>query len=160
MSKIYSLVANFLLERPGRKQTYTEWANMLASSGRKVEESIQKAAHNPKNHAVVTHIIGIERWSQSRLHLILGGKPNDGATESDEYDAYRPAKDTDWEQLPSLFATTRADTVALTKRLAKQNISVDATAVHNQFGPLTARAWLRYLDFHANTESKRLKRDE
>lgn len=37
------------------------------------------------------------------------------------------------------------------------NNSVPYTVRHNEFGPLTPRGWLRYLEMHARMESKRIK---
>jgi hypothetical protein len=74
----------------------------------------------------------------------------------DEYDGYRPPREATWFALQDAFRTTRQETVALARQL-DQAVAAGVKAPHNQFGPLTIRSWLRYLDMHANLEAKKLK---
>jgi hypothetical protein len=47
--------------------------------------------------------------------------------------------------------------VALARQL-EPAIASGVKVPHNQFGSLTMRSWLRYLDMHANLEAKKLKK--
>lgn len=52
---------------------------------------------------------------------------------------------------------TRKRTVALAEALDDNQVDQFTLVKHNQYGPLTLGAWLRYLDMHANLETKRIK---
>ena len=54
-------------------------------------------------------------------------------------------------------ASTRAASVDLARRLHPRPPSDDLTIAHNSLGPLTAKAWLRYLIHHADLESRKLR---
>lgn len=144
-------IVNLLLVRPGRKRSYTEWAQKLGQDG---ETILQRLApkQTPKASATVRHMIGIERWGQRRLRVALG-EP----VIHDEYDGYQPEAAADWATLLETFRTTRQETVRLTQQLATSPGSDQVLVPHNQFGPLPVRAWLRYLDTHANFESRRIR---
>lgn len=75
----------------------------------------------------------------------------------DEYDAYRPRTDLSMEQLRAALVETRMETVRLARELGARAVEATGTVAHNQFGELSLRGWLRYLDTHANLESQRLK---
>jgi hypothetical protein len=144
-------IAGLLLERPVSGLSLEEMAETLELNGRKLERQFAATADTAKNRSVVSHIAGIERWGQSRLQVALGEPLS-----MDEYDDYRPAREANWASLQDAFQETRQQTVALARRLAAAN--VDAVQVpHNQFGPLSMRGWLRYLDIHANLEAKKLR---
>ena len=74
----------------------------------------------------------------------------------DEYDDYRPPREAPWPALQDAFSETRQQTVALVQRLGQAQVT-NIKVPHNQFGPLSVRSWLRYLDLHANLEAKKLK---
>ncbi len=95
---------------------------------------------------------GLERWGQSRLRVALG-EP----LLMDEYDVYRPPRAAGWAELQDAFHSTRQQTVALAGQL-DQAVTNGVKVPHNQFGLLTVRSWLRYLDIHANMEAKKLRR--
>ncbi len=98
------------------------------------------------------HIIGIERWSQSRLRLFLGGE-----LVMDEYDTYQPAADLDMAALTEQFVETRRVTVELAQKISDAGVTDDQTVLHNDMGDVSARTWLAYIRGHAQQESKRLK---
>ena len=50
----------------------------------------------------------------------------------------------------------RAETVALARRVAATDVGA-VKVEHNSLGPISARAWLRYLQVHADLEMKRAK---
>jgi hypothetical protein len=133
-----------------RGKSGADLAAGLEAAGRDLTKQIANAAHTDRNHRVITHIIGIERWSQSRVKVALGEpfKP-------DEYDGYRPPKDTAWDALLPMFEATRQETINLAKNASP---SVLETLVkHNTYRDLKVRGWLQYMQVHANFESRKLK---
>lgn len=151
MSLIMRVFAGMMFERPARKHDYADFARVLQEKGEAVESRIVDGDGGEKHHRVVTHIIGIEKWAQSRLRVALG-EPY----KQEEYDVYRPAKDKAWDELLPLFRSTRADSVALAERLAAKNVSKKVKVQHNQFGDFSVGAWLQYIAGHADFESKRI----
>lgn len=145
--KLTSLGANLFLERPVRGKSYADLRGELDAAGRRILARLGSKAHSPFHHRVLTHIIGIERWGQSRLRSLLG-EP----LRQDEYDGYRPARDVPWEELIEQFQATRAETLALADALEAAGVPPSATVRHNDYGPLSALAWLRYLETHASRE--------
>lgn len=145
-------IAGLILERPARKRSLAEHGEHLNQAGGGILDYLARARDSERNRAQLGHIIGIERWGQQRLRALLG-EP----LVIDEYDAYRPASDTVWEALVVLFRVTREETLDIVDALASSGIDLSATVPHNQYGPLTARGWLRYLDIHANAEVRRIK---
>lgn len=144
-------IVNLLLVRPGRKRSLAEWAQKLAQDGEAIGQRAA-AKQTPQAHTTLRHITGIERWGQRRLQVALG-EP----LLHDEYDGYQPDVNDDWATVLDAFHTTRQATVILAQQLAAAGISDQVMVPHNQFGPLPVRAWLSYLDIHANLESKRIR---
>ncbi|MCA9918406.1 MAG: hypothetical protein KC445_10670 [Anaerolineales bacterium] len=146
------LVASLFLERPGQKWTMSAWGEKLSANGDKIIQKLDKLSDKEQNRRVLSHIIGIELWGQSRMRVALGEPFKD-----EEYDSYRPSKNRSWEQLKTEFRMTRRKTVALAEELDNQQIAQSTKVKHNQYGELTLGAWLRYLDIHATMEGKGLK---
>lgn len=144
-------VINLLLVRPGRKRSFAEWALKLDQDGEAIVHRIRDK-QSPLAKTTLRHITGIERWGQRRLQAALG-EP----FVQDEYDGYQPDVNDDWATLLDAFRTTRQMTVALTQQLAAAGLTDQVMVSHNQFGPLPVRAWLSYLDTHANLESRRIR---
>jgi len=144
-------IVNLFIERPGRKWALAEWPQQLAKAGDAIQQRVA-TSRSPQAGATLRHITGIERWGQRRLQVALGEPPV-----QDEYDGYQPAADLDVTALQDAFRTTRQTTVALAQQLAAANLDPTFTIPHNQFGPLTVRGWLSYLNTHANFESKRIR---
>jgi hypothetical protein len=149
---LQSIATGMLLERPAQKLTLDEHAAQLESSGTKLGQRYAAAADTESNREHLCHVIGIERWGQSRLEVFLGAP-----LELDDYDGYRPAGDLGWPALRDEFTTTREKTVALARELAAAKLDTSPTVPHNQYGKLSAYAWLHYLDTHANLESERIE---
>ncbi|MBK8902348.1 MAG: DinB family protein [Anaerolineaceae bacterium] len=143
---------HFLLERPGQKWTMSAWGEKLTASGEKIERRLQKAPDSERNRQVLSHIVGIELWGQSRLRVGLG-EP----FKEDDYDSYRPSRSRTWEQLKAEFRLVRKKSVALAEALDDNMVDQFMKVKHNRYGMITLGAWLRYLDMHANAESKRIK---
>lgn len=144
-------ITNRFLEMPFRGLGTEQMAERLELDGRTLERTFAATQDNEHNRRLLSHITGIERWGQSRLRVALG-EP----LVMDEYDGYRPAAAASWAELQDAFHDTRQQTVVLAGQL-DQAIASGVKVPHNQFGPLTVRSWLRYLDIHANMEAKKLK---
>lgn len=149
MSLIHKAISWLLLELPSKGKAADEMIRSLERDGDTVVETFREAAATPDNHKVMTHIIGIERWSQQRLQVALG-EP----FAEDEYDKYRPARDTPHDELSRHFAETRQQTIDLVQTMTPTQL--ERKVPHNEFGEMTVRAWLRYIRTHASLESKRL----
>ena len=142
----------FMLERPAKKWTMSAWGEKLTASGEEISQKLDKVPDSDPNRKVLSHIIGIEQWGQSRLRVGLG-EP----FKQEEYDAYRPSKTRSWEQLKTEFRIARRKTVALAEELDKNQVDQFERVKHNQYGQISLGAWLRYLELHARLESKRIK---
>ena len=150
-SKLKSWIAALLIERPAKKLTLAQLAASLAATGQQMEQRMAEGGDTPSNREKAHHIIGIERWGQRRLQVALGEE-----LIMDRYHEYRPASVLDWQELRAVFHATRQDTIALAQRIEKAG--ADAVLVpHNDFGDLSVRGWLRYLDYHASLEGRRIK---
>ena len=145
-------VSGLLLERPFKNKDMAEIAQVLDLAGGRLKHTFAAAKDNPDNRRLLSHIVGIECWGQSRLRVFLGAP-----FARDEYDGYQPGTDLTLDEQRALWCTTRAETITLVHDLARRNVPADATVVHNDFGPLTARGWLRYMDIHATLESKKIR---
>ena len=141
-----------ILERPGGKWTMAAWGEKLAASGESISHRLEKYPDSERNRQVLSHIIGIEQWGQSRLRVGLG-EP----FKEEEYDNYRPSRSRSWEQLKAEFRLARKRTVALAEALDDNQVDQFMKVKHNRYGMITLGAWLLYLDMHANLESKRMK---
>jgi hypothetical protein len=97
-------------------------------------------------------VIGIERWGQQRLRVALGDAP----FTPDAYGGYRPDVARGVEALVDELLATRAETVAIGRRLAAEG-KAEMVVAHNSIGPLSALGWLRYLRLHADLESRRVR---
>lgn len=141
-----------ILERPGGKLTMAAWGEKLAANGESISHRLEKYRDSERNRQVLSHIIGIEQWGQSRLRVGLG-EP----FKEEEYDNHRPSRSRSWEQLKAEFRLARKRTVALAEALDDNQVDQFMKVKHNRYGMITLGAWLRYLDMHANLESKRIK---
>lgn len=144
-------LANRFLEWPVRDLGPAEMAEKLDVSGGRLQRTFAAAQDSPQNCRLLSHIVGIERWGQSRLRVALGAP-----LVRDEYDGYRPPRAATWAELQDTFSATRQETVALSRQLAQFDLA-ELTVPHNQFGGLTVRSWLCYLDMHASWEAKKLR---
>lgn len=142
---------NLLLERPARKHNMVEMAIRLQHSGDRIAMHLDNVNETVRNRIVLRHIIGIERWGQRRLRVAFA-EP----LLMDNYDDYRPPKETAWEDMKDLFTSVRAETVALARKL-QDVVMPEMTVPHNHYGNLTLGGWLQYLNLHANLESRKIK---
>lgn len=145
-------ITYILLERPYRKKELPQIAGILERSGSRLEQKMRRLDETDRNRIVLRHIIGIERWGQRRLQVALG-EP----LAQDEYDDYRPERQAAWQDYLADFHHTRARTVSLAHDLHEARVKLSRAIPHNQYGDLTVRGWLRYLEMHAKLESRRLR---
>jgi hypothetical protein len=145
-------VAQLIVERPGRKRSLAEWAARLEETLGPILAKAEGAGNPAAAGAALRHIIGIERWGQSRLAVFLGE-----SLKQDEYDSYAPSASLDVAALRDELRSCRADTIDLARRIDTAGVSLEATVPHNDFGPLTARGWLAYLNDHASREAMRIR---
>jgi hypothetical protein len=143
--------AHLLLERPAARVGVDGLVAHL-EAGRAPLAAVAEGAEDASARTQLRHVIAIERWGQNRLRVALG----DLAFERDESRAYAPPEDEPLAQLVERFDAVRAETVALGRRVAAADAGA-AKVEHNSLGPITARAWLRYLQVHGELEMKRAK---
>lgn len=152
LDRIIGSMLRPIAERQVRGQSLTELGQAFERSAGEVTAKLEAAPDTPNNREVAHHIIGIERWGQSRLRVALG-EP----FVLDRYRAHRMPDDTSMEELRAGFAATRQDTIALVKELVAADVDPSMKVRHNGLGELSLRAWLGYLDGHATREVKGIK---
>ena len=144
-------ILQFVLERPVRKASVAELVARLTASGAALNTRFGGIVNRDANREALRHIIGIERWSQQRLKVFLGYP-----FQQDEYDGYRPSDHHSWNDLRDLFAEVRRDTVSIGRQIDQQKLPDTEKVPHNDVGPLSAKAWLKYILEHTNRESRRV----
>lgn len=149
---ILSIIAGLVFERPARKQSIGALATALEEAGNELGQRVAAAPDTEVNRKQLRHIMGIERWGQRRLRVALGAE-----LLRDEYDEYAPAEYMPWAQLKEEWSSTRRETIAIARTLEQVGVGNAITVPHNEFGDLSVRGWLRYLNMHANIEAKRIK---
>ena len=153
--RLRALAVAGVLERPTRHRSYAELSRELDKAGTRLDARLAQAADTESNREWARHIIGIERWGQSRLQVLNLGKLSGGEGVSGGHRPYRPDAELSLPQLRELASLTRAQTSQLARQF--EQTPPHEKAEHNSLGPLSARAWLRYLNLHADLESRRLK---
>jgi hypothetical protein len=150
LSGLRRAAASLIIELPARWTGIDRLIERLEKSGRSLEKRAAAAGARSSNAEVLAHIIGIERWGQRRLRVLLGELGT-----LDEYDFYRP-KEKDLAALRTIFQTTRQETISLCKSLRMAGIDLGARVLHNQLGEISLLGWLYYLNLHARIESQRI----
>ncbi len=152
MSIFTTVFKSLMVERPARKHDYAGWAGEIERDGKALSQKLRDSAESEKNRKVLSHVIGIERWAQSRAKVALGEPFT-----QDEYDGYRPARDASWSDMVEQFSAARAESVNIAKQYAAANLPITTTVQHNDFGDLTTRGWLRYIYMHGSFEARAIK---
>ncbi len=152
MGAIQRFITNLITERPARKASWEQQLANLEQGAALLQARLAQAPDLPRNREALRHIIGIERWGQSRLRSALGA-----ALVMDEYDGHRPDEGQGWAALCESFMATRAGTVALARELKAAGVDRALPVAHNQFGALTVGGWLQYLKSHAWLEGLRIR---
>jgi len=151
-ASIMQTVAAAFLEGPGKARSFDTWVTELEKSGAAIDQRMAKTKNSEFAGALLRHITGIERWGQNRLRVFLGAP-----FVRDEYEGYRPGKELGLDGQRAALRETRGETIELVRQLQQANVPDSATVAHNDFGPLSARGWLRYLNAHATLESQKLR---
>jgi hypothetical protein len=151
--EVKGLLVAQVLERPAGRMSFSDLGQGLERGGVFLAQRAARAADTDANRAVLTHIIGMERWGQERLRVALGERE----FVRDEHHAYKPGPGTPLRELQDLLGQTRARTVDLVRQLHAAPPLEGLTVEHNGLGPLSPKAWLRYLTQHADLESRRLR---
>jgi hypothetical protein len=121
----------------------------LEQSGQKLLARFAGAGDTPQSRKTLRHIVAIERWGTNRLRMLLGEKP----FAQDSSQQHYPPENSAWNVLLEDLKTTRHELVKLVPFLDGTSQKVD----HTMFGDLSAKAWLKYLNFHANAEASRVR---
>lgn len=149
--RLVGRLLRWLTERRARGRSLPGLAERLERSGRELEARLERASLDPAGREKIRHVVGIERWGQRRLRVLLGD-PFDGG-------GHRPFRpdDADDAALRAAFADTRVATVALARDLAAAGVDPARSVPHDDLGELSARGWLVYLDGHAKIELARVR---
>jgi hypothetical protein len=146
---IAQLIAGLFLENPAKSKSFAQLRTALELSGIQMQARLESGLPNPE---LLRHIIQIERWGQNRLRGGLG----EVRFEMDRSGAYAPDVALDWDDLKVEISRVRQETLEIARRLELANPS-PGPVVHNQFGPISVKGWLRYLNVHASTELRKLR---
>ena len=144
-------VVDAVMERPAAKLSFPQLEDTLQVDGLKLESAFASLPDTPANRRVLSHIIAVEAWGAHRLRVALGDP-----RVIDESDAYRPPKGVSVRDLQKQFRAERQQTLDMAKKLYGAHAE-DVKVAHNQLGEMTTRAWLYYLNGHANREARRLR---
>lgn len=147
-SAVFELMGRIYFERPSHRHSVGEHVEMLRRSGEELRSKLRAAEPSDALRHALRHVIGIERWGQRRLRVLLGEDPV-----MDSHHRYLPPERASWPELLGSFDDTRAETLAIAEALGGEERAVR----HDQFGELSARGWLRYLRGHANRELRALR---
>lgn len=141
----------WLLERKVRGKSYQQYQQMLQESSSFIQNQISRADENMKSRHALIHIIGLERWIQSRMMVALGSP-----FIQDESDRYLPPEDTSWIQLSQTFIDVRNDSIDLIAKIAAKDVDPTSKIDHNAVGPLSVRAWMEYVVDHGNKHAEQM----
>ena len=141
-----------LIDRKAKNLSMDALFNQMKDGKIQVQQNHRMAIDNPRNRELMAHVIGMERWGQSRLRTLL-----DEPLVLEEYDGYRPADSLDMPALGETFESARQHTLALVEELQNAGIPLTKTALHNQMGKMSLAGWLFYLNMHATMESSKMK---
>jgi len=153
MSLFGKILRTLMVDRQAGQKSVAELKTDLASSKSTLVTQLAGAADTDNAQKKLAHVIGIERWAQSRLKVALG----DQQLIMDEYDGYRPERGLNLAELAKEFASTRDETLAIADRLtALPNIETQMVE-HNDMGDMRVRSWLQYIDMHGQLELRKVK---
>jgi hypothetical protein len=149
LQRLIGLVRRPMAERGARGKGLERLAAELEASAASMDARMASAADTPGNRDAIAHWVGIERWGQRRLRVALG-EP----FVEEGHRPYRPDEAAGVAALRRAFAETRAETVALARRLIEAGVDPAIVVRHNDLGDLTVAGWLAYLLQHPEQESR------
>ncbi|MDO4262594.1 MAG: DinB family protein [Deinococcus sp.] len=150
--ELKDLAVRRLIEQPAEGQSFLSLEEGLQRSGERVAARATSAADTERNRELLRHIIGIERWGRARVQSAVLHRP----WVMDGHQDYKPPKDKSMTELAQILAEQRRRTATLAHSLHESPPRLNDKVVHNEFGPLSVRGWLRYLQLHAELESRKL----
>jgi hypothetical protein len=151
MSILTSWFSQLFIEMPVRRANIPQMAIKLEDDGDHILARFMVVQDSLKNRAALCQIMGIERWAQSRLQVVLGDP-----LVMDHYVSYRPEDHISCMSLAEMFRETRHTTIILAEMIYQLN--AEKTRVpHNLLGPITVVGWLRYINYHTNLISRKIK---
>jgi DinB superfamily len=145
---IARIIAGLFLENPAKSKSFAQLRSALELSGIQMQARLESGKPNPE---LLRHIIQIEAWGQHRLRSSIG----EVRFEMDRSVVYAPDATLGWDELKSEFVKVRQETLEIARRLELAD-PLPGPVVHNQFGSLSVKGWLRYLNTHASTELRKL----
>lgn len=148
---IMKVFAWLLLERKIQGKSYQQYNQRFQESSSYIQNLIDLAEANQKNRWELLHIIGMERWMQSRMKVALGA-----LLVQEEYDGYRPPDDTSWHDLKQMFIDVRKDSCDLCAKFDAKNVDPAQKIEHNSVGPLSVKAWMEYVVSHSNRHANKM----
>ncbi|MFC6592246.1 DinB family protein [Deinococcus lacus] len=149
---VKGLFVEHVLERPAQNMSYLQLESALEAGQAALDRRVSRAADTEVNRELVRHIIGIERWGRARLQSAVRHRP----WVVDGHQDYKPPTDLSLSELQTLLAEQRRKTAEFAHSLHQAPPQGDQRILHNGLGPLTIKAWLRYLAGHAELESHKL----
>ncbi len=152
MSITGKLFRILMVDRTAKHKTMAQLSTELHASQQTIADQIHTADDTPQNREQLCHVIGIERWAQTRLQTALGGP-----VKTDEYDGYRPSAETTWSELSAEFDQTRLQTLQLVNQLVSQPAIEIKMINHNDMGQMSIKSWLQYIEMHAPYELRNVK---
>lgn len=152
MSLIGKMFRVLMSDRKAGTKSVAELKAELTASRSSLGAQLAGAADSEKARGKLAHVIGIERWAQSRLTVALGD-----ALTMDEYDGYRPVASLTLAEMTKEFASTRDETLLIADQLAAIPNVETQTVAHNDMGDMQVRSWLQYIDMHASFELRSVK---
>lgn len=141
-------IGTLLFNRPGEARGKDAHLAALEQSRQTLLAKYGNCPQTPRNHRIFTHVIGIERWAQTRLRTLLGSP----LRAQEEYIGYRPPQNTPWYELLTMFEQTRADTLTIARAIPSDLYA--RRIPHNTWGQLNVGGWLTYIVGHARNETR------
>ena len=141
-----------MVDRSAKNKSLDVLQGQLSESKQTILNKIGVAADNEANREQLSHVIGIERWGQYRLRVLLG-EP----LKMDEYEGYRPQGAKSLAELAEEFSQTRQATLALGEQITAIPEVATKTIEHNDMGIMSVRSWFQYLDMHGTYELRNVK---
>ncbi|GHG04458.1 hypothetical protein GCM10017783_16350 [Deinococcus piscis] len=150
--ELRNLAVRRLIEQPAEGQSFLSLEESLQRSGERVATRAANISDTERNRELLRHIIGIERWGRARVQSAVLHRP----WVMDSHQDYKPPKDKSMPELAEILAEQRRRTATLAHSLHESPPRLNDKVVHNEFGPLSVRGWLRYLQLHAEMESRKM----
>lgn len=153
MSIFGKIFRTVMIDRQAGQKSVAELRADLAADKSVLVTQLAGASDGDGARKQLAHVIGIERWAQSRLKVALGEEQ----LVMDEYDGYRPTKGPALAELAEEFVSTRDETLAIADRLAAVPNIETQTVAHNAMGDMRVRSWLQYVITHGEFELRKVK---